>query len=84
MQTLKFEQIPLFTGGHSLLTVELTLHLNGVKETTEVAYTIKSTASGEWVEGGTLGVLGGLFNVATLTEVLEELLIRARAELSPF
>lgn len=84
MQEIKFEQIPLFTGGYSLLTTELTLHFDGRKNTVDVGYSIRATDTGEMVEGGTLGQLSLHSDEWPLVGVLTELRRRTHADLSPF
>lgn len=84
MREIKFEQIPLFTGGYSRLTAELTLHFDGTKNTVEVAYEIRSTDTAEVVELGTLGQLSLLADEWPLVDVLTELRRRTLADLRPF
>lgn len=84
MGEIKFEQIPLFTGGYSLLTCELTWHMNGRTNTMEAAYSIRATDTGEMVEGGTLGIIGARGDTTWLLSVGSELNRRAMADLLPF
>lgn len=84
MQEIKFEQIPLFTGGYSLLTAEMTLHFDGRKNHVEVGYSISATDTGEQVELGTLGMLSLHDDEWPLVDVLKELRRRVLADLTPF
>lgn len=84
MVPIKFEQIPLFTGGYRLLTTELYLHFNGTSNEIEVGYSIKATDTQEWVEGGTLGIVGHRVDTDSLAPVLDALIQRTLQNLSPF
>lgn len=84
MQDIKFEQIPLFDGGHQELTVELTLHLHGSRDQVEVGYSIRNTLCGTDVELGTLGVIGRRQALAGCAMVLEQLIRQAEKHLDPF
>lgn len=84
MQKIKFEQIPLFTGGYSLLTAEMQLHFDGRRNTIEVGYSIYATDTLQHLEGGTLGLVNIHARSSGFTEVLDELRKRALADLQPF
>lgn len=84
MRDIKFEQIPLFTGGYSLLTVETRLYFNGPAGTVEVGYEISNTVDDETIELGTLGVVSIHAEPNVLDPMHAALWQRAKADLAPF
>lgn len=84
MRDIQFEQLPLFSGGHHQITVELTLHLDGPTGTIEVGYSIHETSGVQQIEMGTLGVLSIHASEMDMSPVLSELVKQAKMHLLPF